>query len=162
MPSLLRSWFPLNHLRLERAKHYLFSDTSGLCLPCVRKHSLGQRYFTVPHRPSGTVSLAKLGHQTHSRLSNHLGNLTSSSYPVSDTLSLICVFVCVWNSGLRGCVHQPELSCLSLVNDKPSVCFLYLSPPPYPPCCCSCRVCFVLFGCVPIPASHSKSKTGWR
>ena len=42
------------------------------------------------HRLSGTVSLAKLDHQTDLRLSNQLWNLTSLSY------STVCVCVCSW------------------------------------------------------------------
>ena len=40
------------------------------------------------HHLSGTVSLARLDHQTHSHLSNHLWNLIYSSY-------WLCVCVCV-------------------------------------------------------------------
>ena len=43
---------------------------------------------------SGTVCLAKLGHQTHSHLWNHLLNLTSSSYP-TDSVTSVCVRACV-------------------------------------------------------------------
>ena len=41
----------------------------------------------------GTVSFLKLDCQTHSRLSNHHWNLTSSSYPIDSVC--VCVCVCV-------------------------------------------------------------------
>ena len=46
--------------------------------------------FLMLHFLFGTDSLAKLGHQTHSHLSNHLSDLTSSSHPI-----FFVVFVCV-------------------------------------------------------------------
>ena len=50
------------------------------------------------HRLSGTVSLAKLDHQTHLYLSNHLWNLTSSSYhtvlPYCALCACVRVYVC--------------------------------------------------------------------
>ena len=52
-------------------------------------NSLVRYLFLMLHRLSGTVSLSKLHHQTHSQLSNHLSNLTSSSYPADN----VCVCV---------------------------------------------------------------------
>ena len=56
----------------------------------------------MQHRLSGTDSLANLDHQTHSHLSNHLWNLTSSSYPIDSVCVCVCVCVCavpsVWHS----------------------------------------------------------------
>ena len=44
----------------------------------------------MPHHLSGTVSLAKLGHQEHTHLSDRLWNFTSSSCPTD------CVCARVW------------------------------------------------------------------
>ena len=69
------------------------SDTFILCCPSLCTHTcLVRDLFSYPEL-SGTVSLAKLDHQTHSRLLNHLRNLTSSS-----SFACVCVCVCV-------CVH---------------------------------------------------------
>ena len=46
--------------------------------------------FLMLHHLSGTISLAKLGHQEHTHLSDRLWNLTSSSYPTD------CVCTRVW------------------------------------------------------------------
>ena len=78
----------------------LFFDTSILwsytllwyfhsLFPTFCMHSPGQRSFSyMLHCLSGTVSLAKLDHQTHSCLLNHLWNLTSSGYPVDSWVSV--------------------------------------------------------------------------
>ena len=55
------------------------SYTSALYLPSGCMHSFGQRSFSYAAPSSGTVSFAKLGHQTHSHLSNHLQNIATSS-----------------------------------------------------------------------------------
>ena len=47
--------------------------------------------FLMLHRLSGRVSRAKLDHQTHSHLLNHLWNLTSSSYPIDWVRARVCV-----------------------------------------------------------------------
>ena len=52
--------------------------------------------FLMLHHLPGAVSLAKWHHQIQSHLSNHLSNLTSSSYPIDCVC--VCVYVCV-------CVH---------------------------------------------------------
>ena len=44
---------------------------------------------------SATVSLAKLSHQMHSHISDHLGDLTSSSYPIDFVRVCVCVHVCL-------------------------------------------------------------------
>ena len=49
-------------------------DTSVLFLPTVRMYSLGQRSFLMLQRMSGTVSLAKLGPQTHTHKHAQLSN----------------------------------------------------------------------------------------
>ena len=64
---------------------------------CACTH-LVRDLFLLLHHLSGTVSLSKLDHLTHSHLSNHLWNFTSSSYP-TDTKSVcvsVCVYVCVY------------------------------------------------------------------
>ena len=47
--------------------------------------------FLMLHCLSGTVSLVKLHHQTHSHLSSNLSNLTSSSHPVN----CVCAYTCL-------------------------------------------------------------------
>ena len=59
--------------------------------------------FLMLHFLFGTDSLAKLGHQTHSHLSNHLSDLTSSSHPV-----FWCLCVCL---GLGERERELKLSC---------------------------------------------------
>ena len=54
------------------------------------------------HHLSGTVSLAKLNRQTHSHLSTHLSNLTSSSHPNYCVYVRACVRVCVCGGGGGG------------------------------------------------------------
>ena len=46
--------------------------------------------FLLLHCLSGTASLAKLNHQTHSCLSKHLWNLCSSGYPVDSVYVCMC------------------------------------------------------------------------
>ena len=65
------------------------SDTSILCLPSVHMHSL-RDLFLMLHRLSGTVSIAKLGHQTNSDFSDHLWNPTSWNYLI-DCMFGVCV-----------------------------------------------------------------------
>ena len=62
--------------------------------PLCARTRLVRDLCLMVHRLSGTVSLAKLDHQAHSHLLNHLWNLTASSYPIDS----VCVCVCV-------CVH---------------------------------------------------------
>ena len=69
---------------------------------------------------SGTVCLAKLGHQTHSHLLNHLWNLTFSSYPI-DCHICVCVCVCMCL-----CVHAYVCVCLHMCEWVWSDCVLVL------------------------------------
>ena len=85
-------------------------DSSCLCLPSVRTHSLGQikKIKIMLHRLSGTVSLLKLDHRTQSHLSNHHWNFTSSAYAYSDSVCVcMCVCVCV-----RACVRACARVCV--------------------------------------------------
>ena len=66
--------------------------------------SLVRDLFLMLHHLSGTVSLAKLDHQTHSHLLNHLWNLTSSSYPIDSPCIYVWVCVCVC-ACVRACVR---------------------------------------------------------
>ena len=70
--------------------------------------SSGYYQFLMLHHLSGTVSLAKLGHQTHSQshLSNQLWNLTSSSCPTEREWEResACVFVCMCVC-MQACMH---------------------------------------------------------
>ena len=70
---------------------------------CAHSH-LVRDLFLVLHHLSGTLSLAKLYHQTHSHLSHPLWNLTSSNYP-TDCMCVharvclctcMCVGGCMW------------------------------------------------------------------
>ena len=98
---------------------WYFHSLSSLCV-----HTLTwSEIFFMLHSLSETVSLAKLDHQTHSHLLNHLWNLTSSSYP-TDSLSLslsLCVCVCIEydKNGLLRCMFLKSfllLLCLSSVH----------------------------------------------
>ena len=63
---------------------------------CACTHLVRDLCFML-HHLSGTVSLAKLDHQTHSHLSSHLWvwHLTSSSYTIDSVCACVCVCVCV-------------------------------------------------------------------
>ena len=80
------------------------------------------------------VSLAKLGHQTHSYLSNDLWDL-ASSYPIDCVCACVrvcvCVRACLW--GVCVCVRVCVCACMSA---RARVCFDYVS-----------ILCFVM-GCV--------------
>ena len=91
--SLLKQWKctnqPASHTLLLMLSFFAFT----LCThPCLITHS-----FLMLHRLSGTVSLAD--HQTLSRLSCHLWNLTFSRYPIDS----VCVCVC---AGTRAHAHS--------------------------------------------------------
>ena len=81
-----------------------FHSLSSLCV-----HTLTwSEIFFMLHRLSETVSHAKLDHQTHSHLLNHLWNLTSSSCSTF-CLSLCararaCVCVCVFAEVCFDCI----------------------------------------------------------
>ena len=66
-----------------------------ICSLFVHTLAWSEVSFFLLHYLSGTVSLAKLNHQTHSHLSGHLWSLTSSSY----ILLTVCVYVCVHTQG---------------------------------------------------------------
>ena len=85
--------------------------SSSLCLPSVCTQLFGQRSFSYTSL-SGPVSLAKLGHQTCSHLSNHLWNLTSSNYPV-DCPSM-CMYVC---RRMHACVRVGGCTCMCVCMD---------------------------------------------
>ena len=83
MTKLLKVYKPTRQLRSS-------SDTSIVCLPSVR----------TLHRLSGTVSLAKLGHRTHSPPLNYL--LRSYKFNIPYWLCVcvcVCVCVCGWVGG---------------------------------------------------------------
>ena len=50
-------------------------------------------FFLRLHRLSGTVSLVKLDHQTHSHLSKYLWNLTSLRCPIDSVCLSVCLFL---------------------------------------------------------------------
>ena len=62
---------------------------------CAHSH-LVRDLFLVMHQLSGTLSLAKLYHQTHSQLSHPLWNLTSSNYSIDCMCVLVYMYVCGW------------------------------------------------------------------
>ena len=80
--------------------------SSSLCLPSVCTQLFGQRSFSYTSL-SGPVSLAKLGHQTCSHLSNHLSNLTSSNYPAD--CPCMCMYVC---RRMHACVRVGGCTCM--------------------------------------------------
>ena len=82
----LDTW--LNSLKFtNQPKTYaLLLILSFFIFPLCMRNCLVRELFLMLHHLSGTVSVAKLGHQTCSYLSNHLWNLTYSGYPTdSDT-----------------------------------------------------------------------------
>ena len=70
MTELLKVYKPTHQLRCS-------SNTSILVFPLCGCTCLVRDLFLMLHCLSGTFSLAKFDHQTHSHLSNHLLNLTS-------------------------------------------------------------------------------------
>ena len=100
--GLSQRWTILLLWTFFHATYAFFLIFPILCPPSVSTRTLGQIFFlccTVHSRfkiiissewlKHGTGFLAMLGHQTQSHLSNHLWNLTSSSY------STDCCCVCV-------------------------------------------------------------------
>ena len=107
------------------------SDTSFLCLPFVRTHSLGL---------SGTASPANLD-QTHSPLLNYLWNLTSSSCPIDSVGARVCVCVCVCACA---CVRVRVCACVRVC-----VCVCACARACVRVCACVCAcVCMRVCACV--------------
>ena len=84
--ELLRIYKPTRQLRSS-------SDTSILCIPTVRTHSLGQRSFSYAGRQSDTLSFTKSGHPIPSHTSNHHLKLIFFSSPTD------CECVCGGGGG---------------------------------------------------------------
>ena len=89
---LLSTWWNYWRFTNQPASYALllilpFFDFPG----CACTH-LVRDLFLMLHHLSGQVSFTKLGHQTHSHLSNHLWNLTSSNYPIDCVYAWGCCF----------------------------------------------------------------------
>ena len=95
-------WFALSFVYKPTRQLCLLSDTSILCLPSVRTHSLGQKPFCYEHCLSGTLFLMKSG-QAPSHSSDHLLKPIFSSSPTN--CMCVCVCVCV-------CVREREKECV--------------------------------------------------
>ena len=88
LTELLRIYKPTRQLRSS-------SDTSILCIPTVRTHSLGQRSFFYAAPTVWNTLPYESGHPTPSHPSNHHLKRIFFSSPTD------CVCVCVWG-GERG------------------------------------------------------------
>ena len=92
-------WFMLTRIRLNSLKFYKaahqlrFSfDTSNFVFPLCAHIHLVRDLFLMLDRPSGTVSVAKLDHQTHSFKSFSKSHLSKLSCWLSVS---VCVSVCM-------------------------------------------------------------------
>ena len=83
LTELLTVYKPARQLRSSSASSIL----------CAHALAWTKIFFLCYNRLSGTVSLAKLGNQTHSNLSNNFWNLASSSYRKFVLTVLVLCFV---------------------------------------------------------------------
>ena len=74
---------------------------------------LVRNLFLMLHCLSGTASLLKLDRQTHSHLSDHLWNLTPSSFSTDCACVCVCVHECVC-ACVQVCVCVCMLVCVSM------------------------------------------------